>query len=65
MQEASDTQASVINTYRDLETEARERGWVKYRHGWVCPYCAAHRPAPGKEDNDNQAAGEAGKARDA
>lgn len=45
MQEASDTQASVINAYRDLETEARARGWVKYRYGWVCPYCAVHRPA--------------------
>lgn len=45
MQEASDTQASVINAYRDLEMEARALGWVKYRSGWVCPYCAVHRPA--------------------
>lgn len=44
MQEAFDTQVSVINAYRDLEKEARALGWVKYRSGWVCPYCAVHRP---------------------
>lgn len=52
MQEASDTQASVIDAYRDLETEARTLGWVKRRNGWLCPYCAEHDPAMPAQGGD-------------
>ncbi|AGR89081.1 hypothetical protein VL2_gp033 [Pseudomonas phage vB_PaeM_VL12] len=44
MGEAPETREGVINTYRHLEEEARSLGWVRFRHGWVCPYCKNLRP---------------------
>lgn len=40
MEMAEDTQASVIETLRFLDDDARSSGWVKTRSGWYCPYCA-------------------------
>lgn len=40
MQEASDSQASVLSAYRDLAAEARSTGWKRTRQGWICPFCA-------------------------
>ena len=40
MEMASDTRASVLETLRELEDEARKANWKRTRYGWICPYCA-------------------------
>lgn len=39
MDMAGDTRASILDTVRELEAEARNDGWKKTREGWVCPFC--------------------------
>lgn len=39
MDMASDTRASVAETLRFLNEDARESGWKKTREGWICPFC--------------------------
>jgi hypothetical protein len=39
MEMAGDTKASILDTVRELEAEARKDGWKKTREGWVCPFC--------------------------
>lgn len=40
MEMANDTQASVIETLRDMESKAHTEGWEKTKYGWICPHCA-------------------------
>ena len=40
MEMAEDTRASVIETLRLLEKQARSSGWKKTKEGWICPHCA-------------------------
>lgn len=49
MQMAGDTADSVRRAYADLRVEAQSSGWVRMAHGWVCPYCVAHRPGGAQE----------------
>ncbi len=39
MEMAGDTRASVIETLKFLDEDARGSGWVKTREGWFCPFC--------------------------
>jgi len=39
MDMADDTRASVVETLRFLDADARDSGWKKTRAGWICPYC--------------------------
>lgn len=40
MEMAGDTRASLIETMRNLEAQARSTAWKKTQVGWVCPFCA-------------------------
>lgn len=40
MEMAGDTKASILDTVRELEAEARKDGWKKTREGWVCPFAS-------------------------
>ena len=42
MDMAEDNRASLLETMRFLEQEARGDGWKKTKDGWVCPFCAKH-----------------------
>jgi hypothetical protein len=33
------TRAGANSGYKELVDGLRECGWVKQRHGWVCPHC--------------------------
>lgn len=41
MEMASDTRASVVETLREIEANARATGWEKTKYGWICPHCCA------------------------
>ncbi|CRN65986.1 hypothetical protein SAMN05216576_107245 [Ectopseudomonas chengduensis] len=40
MDMAEDNRASLLETMRFLEKDARDDGWKKTKEGWVCPFCA-------------------------
>lgn len=37
---AIDTRASILETLRRMEADAKQAGWEKTRYGWICPFCA-------------------------
>jgi len=39
MDMANDTRASVAETLRVLDEDAKSSGWKKTREGWICPFC--------------------------
>jgi hypothetical protein len=43
---ADDSRTAQLQVIQELESDARDSGWVKRRSGWVCPFCVRHPATP-------------------